>query len=108
MNQEALNELPKPNVLMSRRKNFCTINFYDFKPTQMEDFDQLPPDVKISGQYVDVLELDKEVQRIQDTRPDLKPNDLVRLAIVNIIRSNDLPPAEMEAVVVKMLKEAQK
>jgi hypothetical protein len=108
MDQEILKELPQPNVLMSRRKNFCTIHFYDFKPTQMAQFDNLPPNVKISGQYVDVLELDKEVQRIQDTHPDLKPNELVRQAIVNIIRSNDLPPAEMEAAVANMLKEALK
>jgi len=80
---------------MSRLQNFCTINFYDFRPTKPAHFDQIPPDIKVSGQYVDVGELDKMLQKMQHDPAfaDLfeRPvNEIVRVAIVEIIRTNDV------------------
>ena len=93
--KEFLKQLPTPSLLMSRLKNFCTVHFWDFTPTDPAHFAQVPKDIKISGQYVDVLELDKMLQKMQHDPgfADLfqRPvHEIVRAAIVEVIRTNDV------------------
>ena len=102
MNQEFLKQLREPHLLMSRLKNFCTVTFWDFKPTRPEQFEQVPADIKVSGQYVDVGELDKMLQKMQHDPAfaDLfnRPvNEIVRFAVVELIRTNDVE-GEADAV----------